>query len=84
MKISPYTWSPSLAPTVARLNEDLSVADSPRPLGVKLMTSDPHARLVGAIGATLPGAARQRCRAHCTTNLMAVAPKASRPWSAPC
>lgn len=30
--------------------------------GVKLVTSDAHAGLVAAIGATLPGAAWQRCR----------------------
>ena len=32
--------------------------------GVKLVTSDAHAGLVAAIGATLPGAAWQRCRTH--------------------
>ncbi|WP_460353786.1 transposase, partial [Mycobacterium sp. ZZG] len=36
--------------------------------------------LVAAIGATLPGAAWQRCRTHYTTNLMSVTPKASWPW----
>ncbi|MGO9099444.1 MAG: IS256 family transposase [Mycobacterium sp.] len=48
--------------------------------GVKLVTSDAHAGLVAAIGATLPGAAWQRCRTHYTTNLMATTPKASWPW----
>lgn len=48
--------------------------------GVKLVTSDAHAGLVAAIGATLPGASWQRCRTHYTTNLMAVTPKASWPW----
>ncbi|WP_459952935.1 transposase, partial [Mycobacterium avium] len=48
--------------------------------GVKLVTSDAHAGLVAAIGATLPGATWQRCRTHYTTNLMAVTPKASWPW----
>ena len=48
--------------------------------GVKLVTSDAHAGLVNAIGATLPGAAWQRCRTHYTTNLMAVTPKTSWPW----
>ena len=43
--------------------------------GVKLVTSDAHAGLVAAIGATLPGAAWQRCRTHYTTNLMAITPK---------
>ena len=48
--------------------------------GVKLVTSDAHAGLVAAIGATLPGAAWQRCRTHYTTNLMALTPKSSWPW----
>ncbi|WP_228525394.1 IS256 family transposase, partial [Rhodococcus rhodochrous] len=33
--------------------------------GVRLVTSDAHAGLVAAIGATLPGASWQRCRTHC-------------------
>src|SRR6476659_3596150 len=37
--------------------------------GVKLVTSDAHAGLVNAIGATLPGASWQRCRTHYATNL---------------
>jgi putative transposase len=48
--------------------------------GVALVTSDAHAGLVAAIGATLPGAAWQRCRTHYTTNLMSATPKASWPW----
>jgi putative transposase len=48
--------------------------------GVKLVTSDAHAGLVAAIGATLPGAAWQRCRTHYAANLMSVTPKASWPW----
>jgi putative transposase len=48
--------------------------------GVELVTSDAHAGLVAAIGATLPGAAWQRCRTHYTTNLMAVTRKSSWPW----
>jgi Transposase, Mutator family len=32
--------------------------------GVQLVTSDAHNGLVSAIGATLPGAAWQRCRTH--------------------
>ena len=47
---------------------------------VKLVTSDAHAGLVAAIGATLPGATWQRCRTHYTTNLMAITPKTSWPW----
>ncbi len=34
--------------------------------GVQLVTSDAHAGLVSAIGATLPGASWQRCRTHCS------------------
>jgi len=48
--------------------------------GVKLVTSDAHAGLINAIGATLPGASWQRCRTHYATNLMAVTPKSSWPW----
>ena len=48
--------------------------------GVQLVTSDAHAGLVTAIGATLPGAAWQRCRTHYAANLMAVSPKSSWPW----
>ncbi|PXY16968.1 IS256 family transposase [Prauserella flavalba] len=48
--------------------------------GVQLVTSDAHAGLVAAIGATLPGASWQRCRTHYTVNLMSVCPKASWPW----
>ncbi|GAB4910576.1 hypothetical protein MAHJHV28_46810 [Mycobacterium avium subsp. hominissuis] len=36
--------------------------------------------LVAAIGATLAGAAWQRCRTHYAANLMAVTPKSSWPW----
>jgi putative transposase len=48
--------------------------------GVALVTSDAHPGLVAAIGATLPGAAWQRCRTHYATNLMSVTPKSSWPW----
>ncbi len=48
--------------------------------GVKLVTSDAHAGLVTAIGATLPGASWQRCRTHYAVNLMAITPKSSWPW----
>jgi putative transposase len=49
--------------------------------GVKLVTSDAHAGLLAAIGATLPGVSWQRCRTHYATNLMAVTPKSS--WPSP-
>jgi transposase-like protein len=48
--------------------------------GVALVTSDAHAGLVAAIGATLPGAGWQRCRTHYAANLMSVTPKASWGW----
>jgi transposase-like protein len=48
--------------------------------GVQLVTSDAHAGLVAAIGATLPGASWQRCRTHYAANLMSATPKSSWPW----
>jgi putative transposase len=48
--------------------------------GVRLVTSDAHAGLVAAIGATVPGAGWQRCRTHYAANLMSATPKASWPW----
>ena len=48
--------------------------------GVRLVTSDAHRGLVEAIGATLPGAAWQRCRTHYAANLMSVTPKAQWGW----
>ena len=48
--------------------------------GTMLVTSDAHAGLVAAIGATLPGASWQRCRTHYAVNLMSITPKASWPW----
>jgi putative transposase len=48
--------------------------------GVKLVTSDAHRGLVEAIGATLPGAAWQRCRTHYAANLMSATPKNAWGW----
>lgn len=48
--------------------------------GIKLVTSDAHAGLVAAIGATIPGAAWQRCRTHYAANLMSATPKSSWGW----
>ena len=48
--------------------------------GVALVTSDAHTGLVEAIGATLPGAAWQRCRTHYAANLIGVTPKSSWGW----
>jgi putative transposase len=48
--------------------------------GVKLVTSDAHVGLVAAIGATLGGAAWQRCRTHYAANLMSATPKSSWGW----
>jgi transposase-like protein len=50
--------------------------------GVALVTSDAHPGLVGAIRATLPGAAWQRCRTHYLRDLVAKVPKSSQPWVA--
>jgi transposase-like protein len=47
---------------------------------VALVTSDAHAGLVEAIGATLPDASWQRCRTHYAANLMAVTPKSQWGW----
>jgi len=49
-------------------------------MAVRQVVGHSDAGLVAAIGTTLPGAARQRCRTHYTTNPMAVTPKASWPW----
>jgi putative transposase len=48
--------------------------------GVALVTSDAHAGLVEAIGATLPNASWQRCRTHYAANLMSVTPKSQWGW----
>jgi len=48
--------------------------------GVQLVTSDAHAGLVAATGATLPGASWQRCRTHYAANLMSATPKSSWGW----
>jgi transposase-like protein len=48
--------------------------------GVALVTSDAHRGLLEAIGATLPGAAWQRCRTHHAANLMAATPKTAWGW----
>src|SRR5215213_4040614 len=48
--------------------------------GVQLVTSDAHRGLVEAIGATLPGAAWQRCRTHYAANLMSATAKSAWGW----
>jgi putative transposase len=48
--------------------------------GIRLVTSDAHRGLVEAIGATLPGAAWQRCRTHYAANLMSATPKNAWGW----
>jgi putative transposase len=50
--------------------------------GVELITSDAHPGLVGAIRATLPGAAWQRCRTHYLRDLLTKVNKSSQPWVA--
>ncbi|MDN5764578.1 MAG: IS256 family transposase, partial [Humibacillus sp.] len=49
--------------------------------GVALVTSDAHAGLIEAIGATLPDASWQRCRTHYAANLMAITPKSQWGWT---
>ena len=48
--------------------------------GVAMVTSDAHAGLIEAIGATLPNASWQRCRTHYAANLMSITPKAQWGW----
>ncbi|KAF0834347.1 IS256 family transposase [Ornithinibacter aureus] len=48
--------------------------------GVAMVTSDAHAGLIDAIGATLPAASWQRCRTHYAANLMAITPKSQWGW----
>jgi putative transposase len=71
-------------PKLARLVGVFSRPRRPRPV----RGSRGHQRgtpgVVAAIGATLPGAARERCPIHYTTNLMSVTPKSSWPWCEPC
>ncbi|MER6515142.1 IS256 family transposase [Nonomuraea sp. NPDC001636] len=50
--------------------------------GVQLVVSDAHRGLVEAIGASLPGAAWQRCRTHYLRNLLTTVPKSAQPWVA--
>lgn len=49
------------------------------PAGNMLVTSDAHARLVAAIGATQPDASWRRCRTYDAVNPMSNAPRASWP-----
>src|ERR671938_863558 len=46
--------------------------------GVKLVTSDAHEGLKGAIAAVLQGASWQRCRTHFMRNALAVVPKSAQ------
>jgi transposase-like protein len=50
--------------------------------GVELVVSDAHTGLANAIGATLPGAAWQRCLTHYARNLLSQVPKSAQPWVA--
>ena len=50
--------------------------------GVRLVISDAHRGLVDAIGATMGGAAWQRCRTHYLRNLLTKVPKSAQPWVA--
>jgi len=50
--------------------------------GVRLVVSDAHEGLKGAIAAGLAGASWQRCRVHFLRNALAVVPKAAQPMVA--
>jgi transposase-like protein len=50
--------------------------------GVRLVISDHHPGLISAIGATIPGAAWQRCRTHFMRNLLPKVPKMAQPFVA--
>jgi putative transposase len=50
--------------------------------GVKLVVSDAHQGLKGAIGAVLDGASWQRCRTHFMRNLLASVPRHAQPMVA--
>ena len=50
--------------------------------GVRLVTSDAHEGLKGAIAAVLEGASWQRCRTHFMRNLLATVPRHAQPMVA--
>jgi putative transposase len=50
--------------------------------GVRLVISDDHAGLLGALEAVLPGTCWQRCRTHFMRNLLCRVPKATQPFVA--
>ncbi len=50
--------------------------------GVRLVTSDAHQGLKGAIAAVLEGASWQRCRTHFMRNLLATVPRHTQPMVA--
>jgi putative transposase len=50
--------------------------------GVRLVISDDHKGLVGAIAAALPGASWQRCRTHFMKNLLCRVPRSAQPFVA--
>lgn len=50
--------------------------------GVRLVISDDHKGLTGAIGAVLPGCAWQRCRTHFMRNVLCRVPRSAQPFVA--
>jgi transposase-like protein len=50
--------------------------------GTKLVISDDHKGLVGAIAAVLPGCAWQRCRTHFMRNVLCRVPRSAQPFVA--
>ena len=50
--------------------------------GVRLVVSDDHKGLTGAIAAVLPGCAWQRCRTHFMRNILCRVPRSAQPFVA--
>ena len=50
--------------------------------GVRLVISDDHKGLVGAIAAVLPGCSWQRCRTHFMRNILCRVPRSAQPFVA--
>lgn len=50
--------------------------------GVRLIISDDHKGLVGAIAAVLPGCSWQRCHTHVMRNVLCRVPRSAQPFVA--
>jgi putative transposase len=73
------TFTSEDGPAWTRFLRDLSARGLS---GVKLVISDDHKGLVGAIAAVLPGASWQRCRTHFMKNLLCRVPRSAQPFVA--